>query len=343
MPSICIDPAHRCGCVADHCPGPCAACGGVALLGGGSVADSGGTYSLSPDGTGGFTASSFPTAATYTPPTDQMWDSELCLPGTVSGTSFGWGYRVSCNLDGTMRLQIRTPAISSGVCPGGTYCGYDVVGALTYTFGADAAATCSGGVLTASFAFAASTYCMGSTGIPIDPPVTSATISIPIATSGGHVCCSPCPIPGVDLTASFSGDGGSGSGTAAFDGSGGWTSGCITQGIFSLSCVEGSIKACVTWFSGGGCPGGSSVVCCSDSGGLVLADYTCSPLHLHYTVSPEGCPALADNGITDVYFDEIGAGLSAADMRRAADLLREYPPEPQIPGSIPISRRCCGG
>jgi hypothetical protein len=39
------------------------------------------------------------------------------------------------------------------------------------------------------------------------------------------------------------------------------------------------------------------------TGALVLADFTCDPFHLHFTVAG-GCPALTDNGVANVYFDD---------------------------------------
>jgi hypothetical protein len=114
--------------------------------------------------------------------------------------------------------------------------------------------------------------------------------------------CSPCPIPKRDLTLSWTGVlGGDGSTPLVYTAPGQWNSACSNQLLYSLSCPGGSIRFAVTYFVSGGCPGGQARSCVApgdDPLTLLLDSSSCRPFFLRYTVSSQGCPALADNGIS---------------------------------------------
>jgi hypothetical protein len=140
----------------------------------------------------------------------------------------------------------------------------------------------------------------------LNPPVPSATISMPTAKPKPQVCCQPCPLPKRDLVATATGPGGTIVATMKNNGNT-WASECVNGLIFSMAC-DGSGKAAltVTGFTSGGCPDGQPISCTSGGGfpTLVLREgYTCIPLHLRYQ-SGNFCRFMQDNGIDYIYVDE---------------------------------------
>jgi hypothetical protein len=114
--------------------------------------------------------------------------------------------------------------------------------------------------------------------------------------------CSPCPIPLRDLTVSWAGGpGGGGSTPLHYTAPGQWNSACSNGLLYTLSCPGGSVRFAVTYFVSGHCPGGQAMSCTAPGDNprsLQLDHSSCDPFFLRYTVSPQGCPALAANGIT---------------------------------------------
>jgi hypothetical protein len=80
-----------------------------------------------------------------------------------------------------------------------------------------------------------------------------------------------------------------------------WTSACIQQLLFSLSCSASLVQFGVTYYLSGSCPSGQSQSCVSPGSnplGIVLDASSCSPLYLHYTVTAAACPVLWNKGYT---------------------------------------------
>jgi hypothetical protein len=88
---------------------------------------------------------------------------------------------------------------------------------------------------------------------------------------------------------------------------GSWGSDCVNQLLFGLGCTGGYIQFTVTYFVSGACPDGQSQSCHNPGSApfaFTLADYTCDPFHLHYTVTGTNCPLVYESGYTDIYVDE---------------------------------------
>ena len=119
---------------------------------------------------------------------------------------------------------------------------------------------------------------------------------------GGGVAlpCSPCMIPKKNLTLSWTNNLlGPGSCTLVFSPPGQWTSSCVNQMLFQLSCPGSMVQLSVTYFVSGGCPSGQSESCTSlgsAPSSLTLASFSCNPFLLQFTVNNTGCPALWSNG-----------------------------------------------
>jgi hypothetical protein len=138
----------------------------------------------------------------------------------------------------------------------------------------------------------------------ISPQSGSASIVIPVydPTTDIYTCCSPCPIPKKDLTLSWTNSQlGNGSVPLVFTPPGQHNnSGCSNNLRYSLSCPGELIQFNVTYYLSGSCETGGQSQSCDSPGhepfALLLADYTCSPFRLHYTVTGASCPVLGSNG-----------------------------------------------
>lgn len=113
--------------------------------------------------------------------------------------------------------------------------------------------------------------------------------------------CSPCPIPKRNLTLSWTNNLiGPGSTTLTYNGSNGWSSGCVNQLLFQLLCV-GLTEFVVTYFLSGACPSGQSQSCTYPGYspfGITLSHSSCSPFELDFTITSGGCPVLWSDGYT---------------------------------------------
>jgi hypothetical protein len=120
---------------------------------------------------------------------------------------------------------------------------------------------------------------------------------------GGTIACSPCAIPGQNLTLSWVNPiTGNGSVTLVYASGGGssaWDFECSSGLIYQLACNAGSIELRVFYFISGACPTGQSAYCSnlrSDPFALTLSSHTCSPFSLTFSTTISGCPVLVNNG-----------------------------------------------
>jgi hypothetical protein len=124
------------------------------------------------------------------------------------------------------------------------------------------------------------------------------------SSGGGSVPCSPCNIPAENLTISWTNPlSGDGSATMIYNsGTELWTTGCVDGGFqFRLGCNAGTLELRAIFFTGGGCPNGTSNFCSNLRSApltLTFSTHTCSPFSLAYTVAESGCPALFSPGNT---------------------------------------------
>lgn len=125
--------------------------------------------------------------------------------------------------------------------------------------------------------------------------------------------CGPCALPHKDLTLSWTNVLiGPGSLTMTYypppsGGTEGWLSACYRQMNFLLKCSGTVVDFEARYFINGTCPNGGYQACTypgTDPFTLTLADYTCSPFHLHFTVDSANCPNLSNDGYTNLYVDE---------------------------------------
>jgi hypothetical protein len=126
--------------------------------------------------------------------------------------------------------------------------------------------------------------------------------------SAPGLSCAPCAIPRKNLTLSWTNNlFGSGSGTLVFTPPGEWSSACINQLLFQLSCPGSMVQLSVTYFLSGVCPSGQSQSCTSTGYApfsITLASFSCSPFLMRFTVQSADCPALWGNGYSSFTITE---------------------------------------
>lgn len=130
-----------------------------------------------------------------------------------------------------------------------------------------------------------------------------------VAESGtDRVPCVPCSLPRTDLTVSWTNTGTIGNGSTSMARSGStWASACVDQLRFTLACTSSLIQFGVSIFADGDCTGEPTQACVSpglNPLSLVLDYWTCSPFHLHYTVTSASCPELWYRKYTGFAIDE---------------------------------------
>ena len=283
-----------CGCGGGDvfCGSPCAACGGFKWVQG-TVSDANGTYDVFPGVNTAWQA--FSSGGVFS-------DPDNTCSSLVDGTAH-YSYLVSCTAGGQIRVNLHVPG---GYCfrmgdPGILYYGY--FGDLTHLGNMTATSTASPSSCDPSVVsnHTFTGWSVGYPSPPAFPPVGTVTVTLFKETPKAQVCCSPCPIPKKDLTLKWTNTF-LGTGTTPLVYSPGqWASGCDHQLLYSLSCAAGQTQFTVTYFTTGTCPDGNPDYC--TSGGinphrLVLSSYTCSPLHLTYTLTASTCTILGDNGYT---------------------------------------------
>ncbi len=124
-----------------------------------------------------------------------------------------------------------------------------------------------------------------------------------ISSSGGLVTCSPCNLPTSNLTISWTNAFGNGSAPMLYSASPQqWITQCVDSGLtFKLLCTSGGIELQATYYTSGGCPGGTSQFCSnlrSSPLELTLSSSTCSPLSITFTVGASMCPQVYSLGNT---------------------------------------------
>ena len=297
-------------CGSSKCGFSCSACGGVTTLNGGTISDSIGSYQIQWNPGGAFFFN--PTDGIFMPPNGTIFATfgGSCLDD--SGASLGYFYHVYCDGDGNLVCEIWTPPIHQCAFDP-TICGYDAgeiggtpadpVAMFTSTVSPD---SCDGQI-TATFAFSDNSSCAGLT---IPPPVTSASVSIPIDPGTPEYCCQSCPIPktGVKATVFVTPNlfgpyplidrgGGVLSTDCIYDAA--WTGAC--GNVLRVKCVGGETVFEFVSFDGGtGCPGpscnGDEFILSTQNGEVQFASYSCAPYHLH--LNQEGAP----NPVSDAFF-----------------------------------------
>jgi hypothetical protein len=133
------------------------------------------------------------------------------------------------------------------------------------------------------------------------------------STPGGSlsVVCSPCSLPKSNLTISWTNPlTGNGSATLVYTASPQqWLAQCVDSGLtFKLLCTSGGIELQITYYTSGGCPGGTSQFCSNLRASpleLLLTASTCSPLSLTFSPSSPGhfgdlCPQVYSLGNTQL-------------------------------------------
>jgi hypothetical protein len=124
------------------------------------------------------------------------------------------------------------------------------------------------------------------------------------SSGGGYATCTPCNIPQVDLTISWTNllDGAGSTMMTYTSGPNVWSTGCVDNGLeFSLSCTEAGIELRAFFFISGVCPTGETNYCSNLRAvplGLNLTDFTCSPFVLTFAVPEIDCPAIYSLGNT---------------------------------------------
>lgn len=124
------------------------------------------------------------------------------------------------------------------------------------------------------------------------------------SSGGGSATCSPCDLPESNLTISWTNPlTGNGSATLTYTTSPqAWSVDCVDNGLsFKLQCTAGGIELQATYYTAGGCPGGTSQYCSnlrSSPLSLTLSSYMCSPLSLMFTVGSSACPQIYSLGNT---------------------------------------------
>ncbi len=112
--------------------------------------------------------------------------------------------------------------------------------------------------------------------------------------------CGDCGIPRGDLTLTLTNTLlGTHSVSLHFNGVDEWTTGCVNQVTFRLSCGSGVGIFSASHFAGAPCPTGRPVTCASSGASpvsLPLTIQSCDPFLLQYTTS--SCPALSSQGYT---------------------------------------------
>ena len=138
----------------------------------------------------------------------------------------------------------------------------------------------------------------------LTPPSASVTVTFDVEIPSNQVCCQPCPIPKKNLIwTGVSVLYGAGTCTLTWDtitsrwtGTFSFTVGLTTTTLYiTLACIS---YIHLNIFS----PPGMETGC-----DCTLSSYTCSPLHLDYTMvagDPLGCDFLIDTGYTHFYIDE---------------------------------------
>ncbi len=122
--------------------------------------------------------------------------------------------------------------------------------------------------------------------------------------SGGSIVCSPCNLPITNLTISWTNPlTGNGSATLIYSASPQqWLAQCVDNGLtFKLLCTGGGVELQATYYTSGGCPGGTSQYCSnlrSSPVELTLSSSTCSPLNITFTVGASMCPQVYSLGNT---------------------------------------------
>jgi hypothetical protein len=133
------------------------------------------------------------------------------------------------------------------------------------------------------------------------PPTSQATLTWYFETPTTYVCCSPCRITAeqVHELSWINSTHGSGLTLMNRTATSAWSTDCVDQLIFSLSCHGGSLGLSVSKFDSETCDSGRPMNCA-----LSLTDYTCEPFHLHFRPVGPQCSFLTAAGYTDFYIDE---------------------------------------
>lgn len=122
--------------------------------------------------------------------------------------------------------------------------------------------------------------------------------------ASGYTCGS-CAIPAEDLVVSWTNPiVGDGSATLVYSATGPtWSSGCVDQLIYTLSCASGVPVLTVYYFVAGSCPTGTIQHCATNGANpfkLTQTSLTCgSSFLMTVTLTSTTCPNLAAFGYTD--------------------------------------------
>lgn len=118
------------------------------------------------------------------------------------------------------------------------------------------------------------------------------------------ITCSPCSIPGQNLVISWNNLlHGSGSTTLTYDGVQTWTSACLGQLQWRLTCYVGVTQISAIYYISGSCPTGTGQSCDypgSAPNSFQLTSYTCSPFSMTFAINETYCPLLSSLGYTSV-------------------------------------------
>ena len=181
------------------------------------------------------------------------------------------------------------------------------------------------------------------------------------SSDGGSLACSPCNIPGQDLTLSWvnviSGNGSTPLTYAQTPAS--WTSACSNGLLYKTVCTGGQVELRVIYFTTGSCPTGTQQYCSNLRGtphGLTLSSYTCSPFSMTFLSTAAACPAITSGGYTQftITLNEPGhLSVIGHEARQAGEdtdtrLASYHQPDPSKPiaaghKTIVSPVDCCGG
>jgi hypothetical protein len=115
-----------------------------------------------------------------------------------------------------------------------------------------------------------------------------------------NVPCGECNVPRGDLTLTMTNSLlETHSVSMLFNGIDEWTTRCVNQAVFRLSCRSGAETFSASYFVGGPCLTGNPATCIGSGAspfGLTLTIQSCDPFLLQYTTT--SCPSLSGQGYT---------------------------------------------